>query len=53
MGHLGGFISGTFISLILAPTIGRKNKWIERLGYLLSLIFYVGGIALFFTVRHP
>jgi hypothetical protein len=49
MGHLGGFLAGLIISLVLVT--GQKRTKIIGVG--LAIAFYVGGLVMFYTVRHP
>jgi hypothetical protein len=49
MGHLGGFLAGLLISLVLVT--GQKRT--KMIGIGLAIALYVGGLVLFYTVRHP
>jgi hypothetical protein len=49
MGHLGGFLAGLLISLVLVT----RKKRTKIIGIGLAIVFYVGGLVMFYTLRHP
>ena len=64
MGHIGGLITGTLLGLgffapDMRPLIQLHQTYslihiIARIiGVSLCIAFYVGGMTLFYTVRHP
>lgn len=50
LGHMGGLISGIILGLVILAESGRMIRVFAWIGV---VIFYIGGIVLFYTVREP
>jgi len=59
LGHLGGFIAGTLLSLALLPSLGQSSteqeygKKVKKVGLWSSIGLAIFFLVLFYTVREP
>ncbi|CDW75017.1 rhomboid family protein [Stylonychia lemnae] len=60
LGHLGGFLTGIIMALFLGHVLPNSDassqkyqKMLRILGIVLTIVYFVGGFVLFYTLRQP